>query len=170
MNNNNKTIMNPQNSTAISTDDTRPIVVPKINLTNTGGNAPAPKNLTAVPTPPKASKLGMAYSITGFALGIISLVAVVILGLFSIPLSFVGFIAMLPYGIGIVTAIVGIVFSTMGRNRSDNTGLAKAGLIMNIIPLAILAGLVTISILGCAALASCLGMMVSSAGAALFVL
>ena len=55
----------------------------------------------------------------------------------------------------------------MGRNRSDNTGLAKAGLVMNIIPLAVLAGLVTITIVGCAALASCFAMMMSQAGALL---
>lgn len=168
-NNNNRTIMNPQTSTAISTDDTRPIVVPKINLTNTG-NVPATQNLTAVPTPPKASKLGMVYSIVGFVLGILSLVAVIILGIFSLPLSVLGPIALLPYGIGIVTAIVGIVFSAMGRNRSDSTGLAKAGLVMNIIPLAVLAGLITITVIGCAAIASCFGMMMSQAGGALFLI
>ena len=162
--NNNKTIMNPQNGGTVSTQENAPIYVPKITLTANQGGAmqPAVPDRTTIPVPEaKQSPLGLVYSIIGFVFGILSLVSIIICGLFSIT----GPGAFIPYGIGIVISIVGIVFSTLGRNKGDTTGLAKAGLVMNIIPLVVIAALITLTLLGIAACTGC--MMMASQAAAL---
>ena len=157
---------NQSGNGTVSTMENTPVYVPKITLTNSGGDSrkPAAKNGTKTEAQDQRSpKLGLVYSIVGFVFGILSLIAVIILGLFSIPMSVVGFAALIPYGIGIVLSIMGIVLSSMGRKEGDTTGLAKAGIIMSVIPLVILGVLMLLTILGIAACTSCVMMAASEA-------
>ena len=133
------------------------------NRQNVAQPAPASVPYTA---PRKGFNTGIIYSIAGFVLGLISLVAIVILGFFALPLSALGPIALLPYGIGIVTCIVGMICSSIGKKSGEGENLAKAGLIMNIVPLVAICALILFTIVGIAAIVALFGKLFSSCAAA----
>ncbi len=68
---------------------------------------------------------GGGLAITGFVLGIVSLVSLFVFFIISLP-----------------TAIAGIIFSSFGLRKNPNRGLAIAGLVMSIIALLLSALLV----------------------------
>ena len=169
MSNNNQNLANPQTNGTIFTMENAPVYVPKITLSGGEGGAlqtasPAKTNIEQQAK--KSSTVGLVYSIISCAVGVLSMVSIIICGFFSIT----GPGAFIPYGIGIVLCIIGIVLASLGRKEGDTTGLAKAGLIMNVIPLIALAALLTllvVSIAACtAAFATCTS--AASGAAALF--
>ncbi len=127
----------------------------EITLTNSGVTA-APAGSAASKQAKKAakrgSKPGLPYAIASFVLGVIALVAIVVLGIFSLA-------TVLPYGIGIVAAIMGITFGAIAKKRGDCSGLATAGLVMNIAPLAIAALVIFLVLASCVGITSCVGIL-----------
>ena len=145
------------NNALQKTNNTEALAKPiEITLTNNGGVTAAPagsaESRKAKKAAKRGSKPGLPYAIASFILGIIALVAIVVLGFFSLA-------TVLPYGIGIVCAIMGITFGAIAKKRGDCSGLATAGLVMNIAPLAIAAFLIFIVLASCVGVTSCVGLL-----------
>ena len=125
----------------------------EITLTNSGVTA-APQGSAESKRAKRAAKRGvkpgMPYAIASFVLGVVALVAIVVLGFFSLS-------SVLPYGIGIVAAIMGMTFGFIAKQRGDCSGMATAGLVMNITPLAIGLFLLAVVLLGVVGVTSCMG-------------
>ena len=100
----------------------------------------------------RIARPGLPYAIASFCLGVVSLVAIVVLGFFSLA-------TVLPYGIGIVAAIMGITFGAIAKKRGDCSGMATAGLVMNIVPLAIGAFIIFVVMASCVGLAGCMSLL-----------
>ena len=138
-------------------------------MNNSNVNQPAPAAAPPVQQR-KGFNTGIIYSVAGFVLGLISLVAIIILGFFALPLSVLGPIALLPYGIGLVSCVVGLVCSSIGKKSGEGENLAKAGLIMNIVPLVAICALILFTIVGVTAIIALLGKLFSSCAAAACIL
>lgn len=107
----------------------------------TGGNAPSgtTPNGPSKPTP---------FAITGFVLGILSLLptATGLIGLEFLDGTWIIFLLL---------SVAGIIFSVLAKKRGDGTKLRTAGLVLSIIG-TVLNGAVLVLVLNCAACIGCL--------------
>lgn len=139
----------------------------EIRLADAPGAAPAPAgSKEAKKAEKKAAKeakrpfKARAYAITSLIMGIAALVSLVILGVFSLATA-------LPYGIGLVAAIIGIVCGALAKKNGDTSGMGTAGLVMSIIGPALLVAVVLLFVVGCAGCVGCMGLLSSAPVAAI---
>jgi len=145
----------------LATTNNNQQVAPVIMLTNNADPATAPSAPianapvdTASDFPAaKTRRPGLGFAITSFVLGIVGLLGIIVLGFFA----FLGEI--LPYGIGIVAAVMGIIFAAIAKKKGDRSGFSTAGLVMSIVSLAS----VVLLIFTVASCFGCIGALIANA-------
>lgn len=92
------------------------------------------------------------FAIASFVLGILSILLVFVCLFDSFILPLIG-------GIGIALSIIGIALAAVAKKKGDVSGLATAGIVMNIVPLAIM----VLLICTCTACVGCIGAILANA-------